>query len=174
MCNIFSIPVAYIKSHQIFMSIRSPSLAWETQSQLFVHPELMPETQFSLLPPLQHSSNILSLVTTKWYHVLSCCSVKNFNFNFVSSFPSSLPIINCRIVLVTFSKYMLTLFPTLWSEVKSLSHVRLFATPWTVAHQAPPSMRFSRQEYWSRLPFPSPGDLPNPGIEPWSLCRQTL
>ena len=48
-----------------------------------------------------------------------------------------------------------------WSEVKSLSRVLLFATPWTVAHQAPPSMGFSRQEYWSGLPFPSPGDLPN-------------
>ena len=46
--------------------------------------------------------------------------------------------------------------------------VRLFATPWTVAHQASPSMGFSRQEYWSGLPFPSPGDLPNPGIEPSS------
>ena len=44
-------------------------------------------------------------------------------------------------------------------KVKSLSHVRLFATPWTVAHQAPPSMGFSRQEYWSGLPFPSPGSL---------------
>ena len=53
-------------------------------------------------------------------------------------------------------------------KVKLLSHVRLFATPWTVAYQAPPSMGFSRQEYWSRLPFPSPGDLPNPGIEPRS------
>ena len=52
--------------------------------------------------------------------------------------------------------------------MKSLSHVRLFVTPWTVAHQAPPSMEFSRQEYWSGLPFPSPGDLPNPGIEPGS------
>ena len=54
------------------------------------------------------------------------------------------------------------------AKVKSLSCVRLFATPWTIAHQAPPSMRFSRQEYWSGLPFPSPGDLPNAGIEPWS------
>ena len=52
--------------------------------------------------------------------------------------------------------------------MKSLSRVRLFVTPWTVAHQAPPSMEFSRQEYWSGLPFPSPGDLPNPGIEPRS------
>ena len=41
-----------------------------------------------------------------------------------------------------------------------------FATLWTVAHQAPPSMGFSRQEYWSGLPFPSPGDLPDPGIKP--------
>ena len=57
-------------------------------------------------------------------------------------------------------------------KVKSLSHVQLFATPWTVAHQAPLSMRFSRQEYWSRLPFPSPGDLPNPGIEPRSPALQ--
>ena len=54
------------------------------------------------------------------------------------------------------------------SEVKSLSHVRLFVTPWTVGHQAPPSMGFSRQENWSGLPFPSPGDLPDPGIEPGS------
>ena len=51
-------------------------------------------------------------------------------------------------------------------KVKSLSCVQLFATPWTVAHQSPLSMGFSRQEYWSGLPFPSPGDFPNPGIEP--------
>ena len=55
-----------------------------------------------------------------------------------------------------------------WSEVKSLSSVRLFATPWTVTYQAPQSMGFSRQEYWSGVPFPSPGDLPDPGIEPGS------
>ena len=54
----------------------------------------------------------------------------------------------------------------LYEWVKSLSHVWLFATPWSVAYQAPPSMGFSRQEYWSGLPFPSPGDLPNPGVEP--------
>ena len=53
-------------------------------------------------------------------------------------------------------------------EVKLLSRVRLFATPWTVVHQAPPSMEFSRQESWSGLPFPSPGALPDPGIEPRS------
>ena len=57
-------------------------------------------------------------------------------------------------------------------KVKSLSRVRLFATPWTVAHQAPPPMGFSRQEYWSELPFPSPGDLPDPGIKPGSPSLQ--
>ena len=51
-------------------------------------------------------------------------------------------------------------------KVKSLSRVRLFVTPWTVAYQALLSVGFSRQEYWSGLPFPSPGDLPDPGIEP--------
>ena len=53
-------------------------------------------------------------------------------------------------------------------KVKLLSRVRLFATPWTVACQAFPSMGFPRQEYWNGLPFPSPGDLPDPGIEPGS------
>ena len=57
-------------------------------------------------------------------------------------------------------------------KVKSLSRVRLFATPWTEAYQAPPSMGFSRQEYWSGLPFPSPGDLPDPGIKPGSPAFQ--
>ena len=71
-------------------------------------------------------------------------------------------------------------------KVKSLSHIRLFATPWTVAHQAPPSMGFSRQEYWSGLPFPSPYSI-NSYIQfssvqslscaqlfatPWSTARQ--
>ena len=57
-------------------------------------------------------------------------------------------------------------------KVKSLSRVRLFATPWTVAYQAPPSLGFSRQEYWSGLPFPFPGDLPDPGIEPRSPAME--
>ena len=57
-------------------------------------------------------------------------------------------------------------------KVKPLSHVQLFVTPWSVAYQAPPSMGFSRQWYWSGSPFPSPGDLPNPGIEPRSPTLQ--
>ena len=62
-----------------------------------------------------------------------------------------------------------------WSEVAQscpTRPVRLFATPWTVAYQAPLSMGFSRQEYWSGLPFPSPGDLSDPGIKPGSPAFQ--
>ena len=57
-------------------------------------------------------------------------------------------------------------------HAKSLSRVRLFAIPWTVAHQAPLSMEFSRHEYWSGLSFPSPGDLSDPGIKPRSAALQ--
>ena len=59
-------------------------------------------------------------------------------------------------------------------NVKSLSRVWLFVTPWSVAYQAPLSTGFSRQEYWSGVPFPSPGDLPYPGIEPASLMSPAL
>ena len=55
---------------------------------------------------------------------------------------------------------------------KSLSHVLLFVTPWTIAYQASPSMGFSRQEYWNGLPFPSPEHLPDPGIKPGSPALQ--
>ena len=58
------------------------------------------------------------------------------------------------------------------SESGSRSCVPLFATPWAVAHQAPLSMEFSRQELWSGMPFPSPGRLSNPGIKPRSLTLQ--
>ena len=57
-------------------------------------------------------------------------------------------------------------------HAQSLSRVQLFVTSWTVAHQAPLSMGFSRQEYWSGLLFPSPGDLLDPGIRPWSPALQ--
>ena len=56
----------------------------------------------------------------------------------------------------------------------TLSHVQLFVTPWTVARQASLSVNFPRQEYWSGLPFPAPGDLPYPGIQPMSLVSRAL
>ena len=58
--------------------------------------------------------------------------------------------------------------------MKSLSHLQLFVTPWTAAHQAPLSMEFFRQEYWSGFPCPPLGDLPDPGIEPKSLMSPAL
>ena len=74
------------------------------------------------------------------------------------------------------SKYNLILFerhlqgiPFIVYMLSCFSHIRFFVTPWTVAHQAPLSMGFSRQDYWNGLPCPPPGDLPNPGIIPASL-----
>ena len=58
------------------------------------------------------------------------------------------------------------------THAQSLSCVQLFATPWTVAHPAPLSLGFPRQEYWSVLPFPSPGHLPDPGVKPGSPASQ--
>ena len=60
------------------------------------------------------------------------------------------------------------------SVCHSLSHVQVFVTPWTIAYQDPLSMDFFRQEYWSGLPSPSPGDLPNPGIKPESPVSPAL
>ena len=67
----------------------------------------------------------------------------------------------------------------MWGEwilvaVYLLNCVRFFVTSWTVPHQAPLSMGFSRQGYWSGLPLPSPGNLPDPGIEPTSLASPAL
>ena len=98
----------------------------------------------------------------------------NYPFNiYIVMAPLTSDLIICVFFLSLFSFplslcIMPSVFQTWKLKVKSLSRVRLFATPWTVAHQALPSMVFSRQEYWSGLPFPSPGDLPDPGIEPRS------
>ena len=73
--------------------------------------------------------------------------------------------INIKVYWAEFFGYssMLVCMPSCFN------HIRLFATPWTVAHQAPLSVGFSRQEYWSGLPCPPPGDLPDPGIKSTSL-----
>ena len=64
--------------------------------------------------------------------------------------------------------------PKFLCVLNPFSHVGLFEVPWTIARQAPLSMGFSRQDYWSELPFPSPGDLPNLGIEHMSLMSPAL
>ena len=77
--------------------------------------------------------------------------------------------------LVFLTDFQTTLLPiSVWTESESevARSCPTLATPWTVAYQAPQSMEFSRQEYWSGLPFPSPGDLPNPGIKPGSSTLQ--
>ena len=63
---------------------------------------------------------------------------------------------------------------TITLKCQFLGCIRLFATPWTVAHQAPLSMGFSRQGYWGGLPCPPPGDLPDPRIEPGALMSPAL
>ena len=65
------------------------------------------------------------------------------------------------------------MYMTICKRTQSFSHVLLFVTLWTVAYQVPLSMEFSRQEYWSELPFAPPEDLPDPGIEPKSPALQT-
>ena len=94
--------------------------------------------------------------------------VRNFNINRMHL--ETLPRI--QIVAKPFLVPTSNVFLPLKYEVNLLSRVQLFATSWTVASQAPLPMGFSKQEYWSRLPFPAPGDLPNPGIEPWSPAWQ--
>ena len=74
--------------------------------------------------------------------------------------------------LLQIESLQITLLNGVAAAAQLLSHIQLFATPWTVAHQAPLSLGFSRQEYWSGSPFPSPGDLPDPGIKPGSLALQ--
>ena len=80
---------------------------------------------------------------------------------------------SCGGSIFTFKRKLHTILHSGYS-VQWLSRVRLFATPWTVACQDPLSTGFSRQEYWSGLPFPSPGDLLDPGIEPMSPAYSTF
>ena len=126
------------------------------------------------LPFLSYSHRKVNLKITSSSPVFPCVSEKRDvypmgqqRWKFLLWLPPSLIYIFRRIgVGFKFHNFELRFI------VKLLSRVWLFATPWTVAHQAPPSMRFSRQEYWNGLPFPSPGDLPDPGIEPRSPALQ--
>ena len=84
--------------------------------------------------------------------------------------------------MIFFLKFNKIILELMWGRTSSKNNihpcvfvrVQLFAAPWTGAQQAPLSMEFSRQEYWSGLPFPTPGDLVNPGIEPGSLKRKVM
>ena len=118
------------------------------------------------LSALSHASNL------DWRsisHMVICmfqCCLSNHPTLAFSHTPKVCSLHLCLFCCLTYRVIINIFLNSMWSEMKLLSHVWLFVTPWTVAYQAPPSMEFSRQEYWSGLPCPSPGDLPNPGIEP--------
>ena len=86
--------------------------------------------------------------------------------------PFTVHVLICCFYLESFTLYINLLCQIMKVKVKSLSRVRVFAIPWTVVYQASLSMGFSRHEYWSGLPFPSPGDLLDPGITPRSPALQ--
>ena len=97
-----------------------------------------------------------------------CNSARNsFIGSRYSTKPTLTPYSICLLVFKNHSSLFIY-FCLFFLHAQSLSHIRLFVTPWTVALQAPLPMGFPRQEYWSGSPFPSPGDLPDPGIEPVS------
>ena len=112
-----------------------------------------------------------------WFFDKTLCSIphkfRNWKFSDFKRYKQNSPIIfqhysdisikPCVIFYICFKRKR---------KMKSLSCVWFFAIPWTVAYQAPLSMGFSRQEYWSGLPLPSPGDLPDPGMKPGSPALQ--
>ena len=110
-------------------------------------------TSFSFLWGIYLGAESLHLIETLLSHVR----------NHPTIFQSSCTILQQFIPSTMYGGFN---FSTSFCCFQSLSRVQLFATPWTVSRQAPLSMGFSRQEYWSGLPFPSPGDVPDPGIEP--------
>ena len=116
-------------------------------------------------------TSALELISELW-GVRNCGDWKQFWEGELLQHCSSITSSSIKIFnkMVSKTKYFTSsLTSSLKIKVKSLSHIWLFVTPWTVTHQAPLSMGFSRQEYWSGLPFPTPGDLPKPGIESGSL-----
>ena len=120
------------------------------------------------------SPNAPNSVTIQSYAhtiVIRICKVFQTHHNLMTR-SMLLSILSSGNALPAISTSWTLIHPSSEVKVKSLSRVCLFATPWTVAHQAPLSIGFSRQENWSGLPFPSPGDLPDPGLEPGSPTLQ--
>ena len=102
----------------------------------------------------------------KWYLLLGRKTMTNLD-SILKSRDITLP---TKVRLVKTMVFPVVMYEC--EKVTSFSHVWLFVTPWTVAHQAPPPMSFYRQEYWTEFPFPSPRNLPNPGIKPGSPTLQ--
>ena len=117
----------------------------------------------------------LFAVNPYWGAVGSCCSLFDFYpWGYCCLFGNLLYLLLTSSISTRWSKTLLDNY-YYWLnslKVKSLSHIRLFVTTWTITYQAPLSMGFSSPGYWSGLPFPSPGDLPDPGVEPRSPTLQ--
>ena len=123
-----------------------------------------------VLSVLLHASNLhWSSISHIIIYMFQCYSLKSSHPRLLSQSPKICSLQLCLFCCLAY-RVIVTIFLSEW--VKSLSCVWLFATPWTVAYQDPLSMGFSRQEYWSGLPFSSPGDLPDPGIESQSPTLQ--
>ena len=146
-------------------------VGWKT---LCIYNWLSQASYFNSLSLNFYIQNYLSRAAGKWHNICKPPAFRRFLTN-TRSFLS----FHWQWALL----WVPTVFPFSFSSqiffhscmhAQSLSHVRLFATPWTVAHQAPLSMGFFQQESWSGLPFPSPGDLPHPGIEPLSPVSPAL
>ena len=120
---------------------------------------------------LQRQFSSFDLYAFYFFFLLNC-SGQNYQYCVEQMWQEYIPLPCCRSERKRFqlftTKYDVSCGFALAAAVQSLSCVQLFMTPWIVACQAPLSMGFSRQEYWSGLPFPSPGDLPHPGIQPTS------
>ena len=123
---------------------------------------------FFVCPPL----GCVQLFVTSWTAALQASLSFAVSRSLLKLMPIELVMPSSHLVLCRPCLLPPSIFPSMGAQ--SLSHVQLFATPWTVACQALLSMGFSRQEDWSWLPFPSLGDLPNPGTEPTSLMSPAL
>ena len=137
--------------------------------ELFFSHRPKPEWVISLgswkLEHLAHHSSYPAIPPCLWLKCLGKLWHESLSF----AVPS-LSFLICQ--LVCHFNFHLILMKITFCHVLSHSHAQLFATPWTVAHQSPLSIEFSRQKYYRGLSFPSPGDLPNPGIEPASPALQ--
>ena len=125
-----------------------------------------------LCDPMDHSPPGSSVHGILQARILERVAISSSRRSFQPRDPSCVPYISCTGGQVLYHERHLGSLQ--FSSVQWLSRVQLFATLWTVAHQAPLSMGFSKQEYWSGLPWPPPGDLPNPGIEPASPVPPAL
>ena len=119
-----------------------------------------------------HFKKSSTLESTQWFFILATFESFFFLIHFLRIQNTLFKIIWTRWVQKDRDWSPLSWEKWKWKKVKSLSHVWLFVTPWTITCQAPLFMGFSRQEYWSGLPFLSPGDLPDTGIKPRSPALQ--